>query len=268
MLQHQRRKHMPVSRSKAMHIMAVEPVALQSLVEKILVLIEMARVGGVHDLQLAHGVAKPGDFQFLFDISIAPHHQGAPQAGALIGDGGAQDARIIALGKDHPGLGLTGAGMNPLQDARRRVHAGLEGLLIGLEVNDRAARHPGIHTRLGHRRRHNIDQPGVKRRGNDVVAPERQLAAIGHCNLIRHIFARQGGKGAGAGDLHVVVDRPGVDVKRAPEEIGKAQNVVDLIGIVTAPGGHDGIGADSVGLFRGDFRIGVCHGEDHRIVRH
>jgi hypothetical protein len=44
-LQHQRGKHVPIPRGKAMHIMAIKPVALQALVEKILVLIEMARIG-------------------------------------------------------------------------------------------------------------------------------------------------------------------------------------------------------------------------------
>jgi len=59
-----------------------------------------------------------------------------------------------------------------------------------------------------------------------------------------------------------------VDIEGAAEEVGKAEDVVDLVGIVAAPGRHDGIGAHGMGLFRRDLGIGVRHGEDHRVVGH
>ena len=248
--------------------MAIKPVALQALVEKILVLIEMARVGRVHDLQLAHRVAKARDFQLFLHIRITPHDQRFAKPSALIGHGGAQHAGIVALGKNHPGLRLFGASMDALQDRRGRVHPRLERLPIGFQVDNRTTRDASIHARLGNGGRDHVDQPRIKGCGNDVIAPERQLAAIGHGNLIRHIFAGKGGKGTGAGDFHLVVDGAGVDVESAPEEIGEAQHIVDLIWVITAPSGHDGIGADGMGLFGGDFRVGVGHGKDHRVVGH
>ena len=59
-----------------------------------------------------------------------------------------------------------------------------------------------------------------------------------------------------------------MDVERAAKQVGKAEDVVHLIGVVAAPGGDDGILAHGVGLFRGDFGVGVRHGKDHRVWRH
>jgi hypothetical protein len=39
-------------------------------------------------------------------FGLAAHDQRLAHAGALPCHGGAQHARIVALGKDHPGLGL------------------------------------------------------------------------------------------------------------------------------------------------------------------
>ena len=67
---------------------------------------------------------------------------------------------------------------------------------------------------------------------------------IGGGHLVRHVLARQVGQGLGRGDLHLVIDGAGPHVERAAEDVGKAQHVVDLVGIVGAARGHDGIRSD------------------------
>ena len=56
---------------------------------------------------------------------------------------------------------------------------------------------------------------------------------------------------------------------RAPaEDVGEAQDVVDLVGIVRASRGDDHVIADGIGVFRRDFRIRVGHGEDDGVRAH
>ena len=72
---------------------------------------------------------------------------------------------------------------------------------------------------------------------DDVVgAISRTRAAIGRGDFVGHILARQFGDGVGGGDLHRFVDGLGPHVERAAEDVGKAENVVDLVGVVAAPG--------------------------------
>jgi len=70
------------------------------------------------------------------------------------------------------------------------------------------------------------------------------------------------------GDLHFHIDRLGAHVERAPENIGKAQDIVDLVGIVRATGGDDDVLAHFHRIFGRDFRVRIGHGENDRIGRH
>ncbi len=56
---------------------------------------------------------------------LAAHDEGLAEAGTLIGERGAEDAVVIALGEDHAGLTGAGAGVDAPQDGFGRVHAGL-----------------------------------------------------------------------------------------------------------------------------------------------
>ncbi len=47
---------------------------------------------------------------------------------------------------------------------------------------------------------------------------------------------RKLGDGAHGSELHRLIDGRGGDVERAAEDVGKAEDVVDLIGIIRAPG--------------------------------
>ena len=136
---------------------------------------------------------------------------------------------------------------------------------IGVEVGDLLPGDAGLHRRFRHRRRDAGDQARIEGRGNDVFrAIDRARAAIGGGHFVGHVLARQGGDGFGGGDLHRFIDGGGAHIQRAAEDIGKAQHIVDLVGIVAAPGGDDDIAAHRLGVFRRDFRIGIGHGEDDR----
>ena len=268
MRQHQRGKDMPVPRGETVNVVPVEALALQARVKEILVGLKMGGVGGIDDLQLLHRIRQPLGRQLLGHVRLTPDDQRLAKTGALIGDGGAQHARIISFGKDHSCLCGTGAGMDSLQDRGRRVHPRLQVELIGLHVDDRPARDPSLHPGLRDGGRDDVDQTRVEGRRDDVVAPEGQLAAIGHRDLIRHILPRQLRQSLGTGDLHLVIDRAGVDVERAAEKVREPKDVVDLVGIVRPAGGDDRILAHGMRLFRRDFRVRVGHGENHRVRRH
>ena len=266
--QHQRGEDVAVAVGELEGVLAVHPLALQAGIERLVIGAQMRGLGGAHHLDLGHRVGEAGGGQLLGHVAVAAHDQRPAEAAALPGHGGAQDARVVALGEDHPRLAAPGAGVDRLHHRRRGVHALAQRLLIGLHVDDRAAGDAGVHPGLGDGGRDDVDQPRVEGRRDDVVAPEGQLAAIGHRHLVGHVLAREPRQRLGAGDLHLVVDRAGMDVQRPAEEIGEPQHVVDLVGIIRPPGGHDGVLADGVGFLGGDLGVGVGHGEDDRVRGH
>ena len=73
---------------------------------------------------------------------------------------------------------------------------------------------------------------------------------------------------AHAGDLHLVVDGLGPDIERAAEDVGEAEDVVHLVGIVAAAGGDDGVVAHGGDVLRRDLRVGVGERQDQRLGRH
>ena len=66
--------------------------------------------------------------------------------------------------------------------------------------------------------------------------------------------------------LHLVVHEPRADVQEPAEESGEAEHVVDLVGIVGAPGGHHA--HMTLGLFWLDLRHGIRHGKHDAVARH
>ncbi len=132
-----------------------------------------------------------------------------------------------------------------LQRAGDRIAPRRELRLVGAHVDDRPARDAGVHRRLGDRRRHRVDQARIERHRDDVVAPEaRPRALIGGGDLVRHVLAGERGERLRRGDLHLHVDRRGAHVERAAEDVGEAEDVVDLVRIVRAAGRDDDVVAD------------------------
>ena len=185
------------------------------------------------------------------------------------GIGGADDLLLLALGEDDALGHAPHALEDALHGARDRVAARRQLRLVGVHVDDRPARDAGVHRRLGDRDRHDMDQARIERRGDDVVAAEaRPRAVIGGGDLVGHVLAREFGERMGGGDLHLHVDRLGAHVERAAEDVGKAEDVVDLVRIVRAAGGDDRVVARLPRVFGRDLGIGIGHGEDDRVRRH
>ena len=177
--------------------------------------------------------------------------------------------RLLALGKDRAARLAAHPLVDALQRRGDRIAARRQLSPIGFQVDYRPLSDAGIHRRLGDGDRHVGEQPGVERHGNDVFGAEaRAVAAIGSRHFVGHILSRQRCKSLGGSDLHGVIDGRSAHVERTAEDMGKAEDIVDLVGIVGAAGHHDGVLADSGDLFRGDFRIRIGHGEDDRIVGH
>ena len=65
-----------------------------------------------------------------------------------------------------------------------------------------------------------------------------------------------------------MIDPAGPHIQRAAEDIGEAENIIDLIGIVRPARGDDGVGTHGMDLFRRNFRIRIGHGEDQGIGGH
>ena len=87
-----------------------------------------------------------------------------------VGDGGAHDLLLLALGEDDA-LGLPAhAVVDALQRRGDRVAPRLELLRIALEIGDRLAGDAGIHGGLGDGDRDRRDQARIERHRDDVVA--------------------------------------------------------------------------------------------------
>jgi hypothetical protein len=129
--------------------------------------------------------------------------------------------------------------------------------------------HTRFHGRLRHGHRNFGNQALVHRFGNEIRASERQsVQVVGCIDDIGYWFLGQVGDGQGGCHLHFFVDGGGSDIQRAPENIGKANDIVDLVGVVGAAGSHQNIGSGCHGLFIGNFRSGVGQGKHNGIGSH
>ena len=88
---------------------------------------------------------------------------------------------------------------------------------------------------------------------------------------------RQFSNGVHRGNFHLLGDGGCTAVEGTPENIGEAQDIVDLVGIVGAACCHDGIVAHGFDIFRQNFWIGIgqskdqwlgCHFLHHVLLEH
>src|SRR5690606_20914116 len=243
----------------ALDVAAQIAAALQAGVEPVDVIGVPLGNPGVHDLNAQLIEAQTGLGGVLTDQLFAADQDGRAQFGLFEGPGGADDRLLLALGEDDALLRTRAhAGLDLLHQGGGRIDALAQADAIGVHVLDRLARHAGVHRRLGDEGRDVPDQARIERGRDDVFRAEFQLAAaIGGGDLVRHVLAGQRRQGVGAGDLHLVVDLARAHVQRAPEQIGEGQDVVDLVDVVRAAGGDDGVRAHRHHVFGGDLGIGV-----------
>ena len=175
----------------------------------------------------------------------------------------------LALGEDHLARRRPGAVEDrPHQEAGAVDEAG-EPVPVGVDIVQRTGRHAAVHRRFRHGRGDGAEQPRIERSGQQVVAAELQpLFAIGASDLVGDARARQFRQRRDAGEFHVAIDagRPGIE--RAAEDERKAQDVVDLVGIVGPAGADHGVRARRAGFFRRDFRVRVGERHDERVRPH
>src|SRR6478735_11438119 len=69
-------------------------------------------------------------------------------------------------------------------------------------------------------------------------------------------------------EFHFLIDRGGTDVERTAKYEWKTQNVIDLIGIVGASGGDDGVRACRLGELRRDLGVRVGKRQNKGAIRH
>jgi hypothetical protein len=79
---------------------------------------------------------------------------------------------------------------------------------------------------------------------------------------------RQLGDRVDGGNLHLVGDRGGASVQRTPEDVRKAQDVIDLIGVVGTASSHDHVVTHRMRVFGRDFRVRIGQCKDHRARCH
>ena len=186
-----------------------------------------------------------------------------------VGIGGADDGQLFAVG-EHDAFRRGAHGLeNRLQPVGDGIEAAFEPRHVAVHVDDRPPRDTGLHRGLRDRRRDTADEARIERRGDDVVRTERETPPEERCrDGIRHVLARERRQRLGGRDLHGVVDGARLHVERAAENERKAEDVVDLVRIVGAPGRDDGVVAHRLHFLGRDFGIGVRHGEDDRLGRH
>ncbi len=128
---------------------------------------------------------------------------------------------------------------------------------------------PALHGGTRHSGCHGGQQARVERfRNNIIIAKSDVLFTIRHVHDIRHGRFGQFGKGFHGREFHRFVDLRGAHIQRSPENVGEAQYIVHLVGIITAARGHDHILPGAGRVFPGDFGIGIGHREYDRVLRH
>ena len=266
---HGRAKAVAVLVYQALAVAVEKALALQPLVEKLRVDNIAVRQAGVVNLDVFFIEINARRVGHRMHTLFAPHNNS--RAHALIGEGHrrADDLLFLALGK-YDALGETADALNnALQHAGDRIAPRRQLRLIGLHVGDGFTRHACLHRGFGDGDRNDMDKARVERHGNDIVAAKaRARALIGGSDLVGHILARQGGKRVGGGDLHFHVDGGGAHIQRAAENIGKAQNIIDLVGVVRTACRHNHVVAHGLRVFRCNFRVGIGHGENDRVFGH
>mmetsp|Transcript_54896 Transcript_54896/g.174465 ORF Transcript_54896/g.174465 Transcript_54896/m.174465 type:complete len:266 (+) Transcript_54896:34-831(+) len=83
-----------------------------------------------------------------------------------------------------------------------------------------------------------------------------------------HGVLGEGGDSLGGRALHLLVDARGAAVERPPEEMREGADVVDLVGMVASPGGHNHVRPRGLGEVRVDLWRRVGAREHERVAVH
>ena len=182
----------------------------------------------------------------------------------------AQHALIFAFGKGNALFqAVFSRRKNRLHGGARSIDKALQLFAVSLQILYRAQSHATVSRCLGHRRRDLDHQTRIKGLRDQVLRTECQLLArIGSGHHFALLGLRQFGDGINGCDFHLHRDGRCTGVECAPKYVGETQNIVDLVGVVTASGGHDGVITYGLDLFGQDFRRGIGQRKNQRALRH
>ena len=142
-------------------------------------------------------------------------------------------------------------------------------LAVSVHVADRAHGHAAVGGGLGHGRCDLDHQTRVERLGNQVFRAESELFAhVSGSHHLALLSLRQLGNGVNGGNFHLDRDGRGAGIQCAAENVGKAQDVIDLIRVIGAACRHDGVIAHQLDVFGCYFGIRVGQRENDRLRRH
>ena len=181
---------------------------------------------------------------------------------------GADHAFILALGENDAPFGLTGRVKNASHEQRRFINLLLQTALIGVQINVALGR-TRCDSGTRDRDRNAWQKARIERLGDQIFGAKSQgFTLIGLSHLGRGGFTGQPGDCFDTGQFHGIVDVIGRHVQRTPENEGKTQHVVDLIGKIRAPRGDHRTRRGLARLIRHDFGRGIGQREDDRILGH
>ncbi len=166
------------------------------------------------------------------DLVVAQQH-GLADAFGLGLDGGFQHGGVYGLGKDDALRVGSCCGIELLGELGLLAQQHAERLLVGIPVVNMLAGHAALDGGTGHGRRDLGDESRVDGLGNEVVAAEGQVIDL--VDVVHHVgygLLGQVGNGVDGGQLHLLVDGRSMYVQCATEDVGEADDVVDLVGIV------------------------------------
>jgi hypothetical protein len=157
---------------------------------------------------------------------------------------------------------------DPAHDPAGASEAPLEFVAILVEI-DHLARDATRDGGPGDGGGHAEQGPRIEGEGDQIVRPELHLTQpIERGETLWYILFGERGECPRRRHLHLLVDLGRAGIQCAAEDEGETEDVVDLIGIVGAAGGDDGIVAHGAHLVREDLRHGVGQREDDRGLGH
>ena len=140
---------------------------------------------------------------------------------------------------------------------------------VSVPVFDFRACHSAFHGCFGYGTGNFGDEARVYRFRDEVFRTEREVVDVVCCvHYIRYRLFCQIGDSVYCCDFHFFVDRFGLCIECAAEDVREADYVVDLVRIVGTSGCHQYVGAGAHCIFVRDFRCRVCQCEYDRHGSH
>ena len=141
--------------------------------------------------------------------------------------------------------------------------------MVLIHIRKRTLGHAAFHGSTRHGRGHNTHQARIKRLGNKVVRPERQLLpAVGLGGLGACGGAGKLGNSVDTSQLHRIVDLGRTHVQRTAEDERETQHVVDLVGEIRPARRNQRVrGHGARGLWI-NLGVGVGQRKNNRLITH